>query len=47
MATKVMRGILEGSKDITYAENTVKITSALSDESRRQLDALANELAGK
>ena len=47
MATKVMRGMLEGSKDITYAENTVKITSALSDESRRQLDALANELAGK
>ena len=47
MATKVMRGMLEGSKDITYAENTVKITSALSEESRCQLCALAGELAGK
>ena len=47
MATKVMRGMLEGSKDITYTESTVKITSALSEESRGQLDALANELAGK
>jgi len=47
MATKIMRGMLEGSKDITYAESTVRITSALSDESRGQIDALASELAGK
>ena len=45
MATKVMRGMLEGAKDISYAENTVKITSALSDESRTQLAALADELS--
>ena len=44
LAAKVMRGMLEGSKDITYAENTVKILSALSEESRTQLDALADEL---
>ena len=45
MATKVMRGMLEGAKDITYTDATVKITSALSPESRAQLDALAAELA--
>ena len=45
MATKVMRGMLEGSKDITYTDATVKITSALSPESIAQIDALAAELA--
>ena len=45
MATKVMRGMLEGAKDITYTDATVKIISALSPESRAQLDALAAELA--
>lgn len=44
MATKVMRGMLEGLKDITYTEAGVKIVSALNDESRAQLDALAAEL---
>ena len=44
MAAKVMTKMLEGSKDITYCENTVKILSALSDESRAQIDALATEL---
>ena len=45
MATKVMRGMLEGAKDITYTESGVKILSALNEESRAQLDALAAELA--
>ena len=45
MATKVMRGMLEGSKDIVYTDATVKIISALSPESRAQLEALAAELA--
>ena len=44
MAAKVMRGMLEKSKDITYTETTVKIVSALNDESRAQLEALAVEL---
>ena len=44
LAAKVMKGMLEGSKDITYTDTTVKILSALSDESRAQLDALADEL---
>ena len=44
-AGKVMTKMLEGSKNITFAENSVKILSALSDESRAQIDALAAELA--
>ena len=45
VATKVMQKMLEGSRNITFAENTVRILSALSDESRAQITALAKELA--
>ena len=44
LAAKVMTGLFEGSKNITFAENTVHIKSALNDESKAQLDALADEL---
>ena len=44
MAAKVMKGMFEKSKNIAFAENTVKILSALSEESRAQIDALAQEL---
>ena len=44
MATKTMKGMLEKSKNLTYAENTVKIVSALNEESRAQIEALAEEL---
>ncbi|MBQ8825864.1 MAG: flavin reductase [Oscillospiraceae bacterium] len=44
LAAKVMKGMLEKSKNITYAENTVRILSALNDESTAQLNALADEL---
>lgn len=44
MATKVMKAMLEKSKNITYAENEVKILSALTEENKAQLDALADEL---
>ena len=44
MAAKIMRGMFEKSRNITFAENTVKILSALNEASRQQLDALANEL---
>ncbi len=44
MAEKVMRGMLEKSKAITYYESSVKITSALNDESKAQLVALADEI---
>ena len=43
-ATKTMKAMLEGSKNLKYTEATVKIMSALSDESRAQIDALADEL---
>ena len=44
MATKVMRGMLEKCKNITYTEAGVKIVSALNEESTAQLRALAAEL---
>ena len=44
VAAKVMRGMFEKSKNITFAENTVKILSALNDESKAQMDALVQEL---
>ena len=44
MAAKVMRSMLEGSKDITYTQATVKLLSALSDSSIAEIKALAGEL---
>ena len=44
MAAKVMRGMFERSKNLTYTETTVKILSALNDESKKQLSDLADEL---
>ncbi len=43
-AAKVMKAMLEKSKNISYTETTVKILSALNEESVGQLDALAEEL---
>lgn len=44
LATKVMKGMLENCKNLTYTEAGVRITSALNAESSTQLDALATEL---
>ncbi|MBQ8304120.1 MAG: FprA family A-type flavoprotein [Clostridia bacterium] len=44
MATKVMKAMLEKSKNLTYCENDVKILSALNDESKEKISALAKEL---
>ncbi len=44
VATKVMKGMLEKCKNLTYTENGVKIMSALSNDSRVQIVALAEEL---
>ena len=44
LAAKVMRGLLEKCKNLTFAENTVKIFSALNEESTAQLNALSDEL---
>ena len=43
-AAKTMTKMLENSKNITFAQNTVQIKSAVSDENVMQLDALADEL---
>ena len=44
MATKVMKTMLEKSKNLTFTETNVKIMSALNDESTAQITALAQEL---
>ena len=44
IAAKMMVKYLEGSKNITYTDTTVKIFSAMNDENRNQIEALANEL---
>ena len=44
LAAKVMREMLSKSKNLTFTDTTVKILSALSAESRDQIEALASEL---
>ena len=44
LAAKVMKGMFEKSRNIAFAENTVKILSALNEDSTAQLNALADEL---
>ena len=44
MAAKVMTGMFEKSKNLTVLEESVKITSALNEESKAQLDALTEAL---
>ncbi len=44
LAAKVMRGMLENSKNISYADTTVSIMSALNEDSTAQLNSLADEL---
>lgn len=43
-AAKTMKKLLEGSKNLAFTETTVMVKSALSDESRAQIEALAAEL---
>ena len=44
LAAKVMKGMFENSKNIEFAENTVKIKSAMNEENKNQIEALAEEL---
>lgn len=44
MAAKVMKKMLETSKNLTYPDTTVTVKCALNDASRAQIDALADEL---
>ncbi len=43
-AKKVMQGMLEKCKNINYADTSVKILSALNNDSTKQLENLADEL---
>ena len=44
LAAKVMRNMLAESKNLTFTDTTVRILSALSDDSRQQIENMANEL---
>ena len=44
LAAKVMKEMFEGSKKLTFTNTSVRIMSALNDESREKLDMLADEL---
>lgn len=44
MAAKVMKKMLETSRNLTYTDTTVTVKCALNDASRAQIDALADEL---
>ena len=46
-AAMVMKDMLKGCENLTYANTTVKIMSSLDDENLRQIEALADELCGK
>ncbi len=45
LAAKVMSGMFEKSKNITWLNTTVKIMSSLSEENLQQLEAMAEELS--
>ena len=44
IAAKVMRKMLEGSKNLTFTDTTVKIFSAMNEENVAQIDAMVEEL---
>ncbi|MCF2555733.1 FprA family A-type flavoprotein [Faecalicatena contorta] len=46
-AAKTMGKMLESSKNLTFTDTTVRIMSALNEESTAQIEALADELCGK
>ena len=45
IATKIMKGMLEKSKNLAYAETEIRINSAVNDENRAQIKALAEEFS--
>ena len=44
MAAKIMKGMFDKSKNITFTDTTVKILSSLNNDSKAQVNALAEEL---
>ena len=45
VATKIMKCMFEKSKNLAFAENEVTIRSAINDETKAQIEALADELS--
>jgi flavorubredoxin len=45
MATKIMKGMLEGSKNLTFTETEVRINSAMNQETVEKIKILAEELS--
>lgn len=45
IATKIMKGMLEKSKNLAYAETEIRINSAVNDENHAQIKALAEEFS--
>lgn len=45
MATKTMKAMLEGSKNLSFAETEVRITSSVNDTTAASIKALAKELS--
>jgi len=44
LAAKVMTKMFEGCKNLTFTDTTVRILSALNEDSKAQIEALSNEL---
>ena len=44
IAAKVMRNLLAQSKNLTFTDTTVKILSSVNDQSRQQIEAMAEQL---
>ena len=44
VATKVMKGMLEKCKNLTYTQTNVKIMSAVSEQNQKEIEQLAEEL---
>ena len=47
MAAKTMKAILEPCKELKYTEASVKIMSAMNDENKQQIEAMAEELCAE
>ena len=47
MAAKIMRGMLEGAKDISFADTVVRILSSLTEENEAEINSLADELCSR
>ena len=44
VAAKVMQGMLEKSKNLSFAETTVRILSAINEETETEIERLAKEM---